>query len=186
MRGILALACAILASVIAAAAPQQAATADSIFASAKAAAARQHKDIFLVFGASWCGPCHELEAFLADRQMRPLIDKHFVIADLRVEEERGKHPELNTPGGDQLLADLGGKDSGVPFIVFLDDRGRPIINSLRPVQGKAKGENVGYPVLPEEIDWFMTMLQKAVPSMTKADAGILETWLRRVAARRPQ
>jgi thioredoxin-related protein len=183
VRGILALACALLVSVFAAAAPQQPPTADNIFASAKAAAARQHKGIFLVFGASWCGPCHELEAFLADKQMGPLIDKHFVVADLRVEEERGKHPELNTPGGEKLLADLGGKDSGVPFIVFLDTQGRPIVNSLRPVQGKAKGENVGYPVLPEEIDWFMTMLQKAVPAMSQPDARAIEAWLRAAADR---
>jgi thioredoxin-related protein len=184
MRRLFTLGFALLICVAAnaSAAAQQRPTADQLLASATAAAAPQHKHIFLVFGASWCPPCRQLEAFLADKQMRPLIDKHFVVADLRVEEERGKHPELNTPGGDKLRADFGGRDSGVPFIVFLDEHGRPVVNSNRPVKDKAQGENVGYPVLPEEIDWFVTMLHKAVPEMASRDADAVEKWLRNVAA----
>jgi thioredoxin-related protein len=158
---------------------QQRQSADQIFSSAKAAAAKDHRHIFLVFGASWCGPCHELEAFLQDRQMRPLVNKHFVVAELAVEEERGKHPELNTPGGDKLRTDLNGKDSGVPFIVFLDEQGKPVINSYRD---NKPGENIGYPVLPEEIAWFMTMLQKTLPGQTSADARAIENWLKAAAA----
>lgn len=171
---------------IAASAGQQRPAADQVLATAKAAAAAQHKHIFLVFGASWCPPCHLLDAFLADPEMRPLIDKHFVVAELSVEEERGDHPELNSPGGDKLLADLGGKDAGVPFLVFLDERGEAVVNSNRPTTGSAKGENVGYPVLPEEIDWFMSMLQKTLPSQTAADASTIQNWLRKAAARRTQ
>lgn len=158
---------------------QQRQTADQILSSAKAAAAKDHKHVFLVFGASWCPPCHELEAFLKDRRMRPLVDKHFVVAELAVEEERGKHPELNTPGGDKFRTDLGGKDSGVPFIVFLDEQGHPVVNSYRD---NKPGQNIGYPVLPEEIDWFMTMLQKTLPEQTAADARAIRSWLQAAAA----
>jgi thiol-disulfide isomerase/thioredoxin len=181
----MALLCGLLLCVVADASPQRP-SADRVLAIAKAAAAAQHKHIFLVFGASWCPPCRELEAFLADRQMRPLIDKHFVVAELSVEEERGKHPELNSPGADKLLADLGGKDAGVPFIVFLDERGQSVVNSNRPAKAGAEGGNVGYPVLPEEIDWFMSMLRQTIPSQAAADALTIQDWLREAAGRQTQ
>jgi thiol-disulfide isomerase/thioredoxin len=153
--------------------------ADQALAAAESEAAAQHKHIFLAFGASWCPPCHELQAFLEDPAIRPIVGKHFVILTLNVFEQKGKHPELNTPGAEKLVKDYGGEDGGVPFIVFLDAQAQPLINSNRPVQGQSKGENVGYPALPEEIDWFMTMLQKTEPSLTPADAHTIEAWLRK-------
>jgi thioredoxin-related protein len=162
---------------------QQRQTAVQVLSSAKSAAAKDHKHIFLVFGASWCPPCHLLDAFLKDKQMRPLIEKHFVVAEIAVEEERGKHPELNTVGGEELRTTLGGKESGVPFIVFLDEKGNPVTNSFRDDK---RDQNVGYPVLAEEIDWFMTMLRKTLPSQTAADARAIQTWLKAVAATQPQ
>jgi thioredoxin-related protein len=171
-----------LMSVVAYAA-QQRPSAERVLADAKSAAVEQHKDIFLVFGASWCQPCHELEAFVADRKIRPILGKYFVIADLSVEEEHGKHPELNSPGAEKLLEDFGNKDGGVPFIVFLDQQGQLLINSNRPSMGKDKGGNVGYPAAPEEIDWFMQMLRKTLPSLSESDAHTIETWLRRASPR---
>ncbi|MGA7791436.1 MAG: hypothetical protein WCA19_00265 [Candidatus Acidiferrales bacterium] len=52
------------------------------------------------------------------------------------------------------MADFGGASGGVPFLVFLDAQGRLLINSNRPVKRKSNGENIGYPALPVEIDWF--------------------------------
>jgi len=116
---------------------------------------------------------------MADREIRPILEKYFVLAHLNVFEQRGKHPELNNPGGEKLVADLGGEAGGVPFLVFLDAQGRPLINSIRPVKGKAKGENVGYPALGEEIEWFMVMLRQTLPALTAPDARAIETWLRK-------
>ena len=154
--------------------------ADQVIAKAKTEAARQHADIFLTFSASWCRPCKLLEAFLEAPEIRPILARYFVFADLRIYEENGKKPELNSPGGETLANKLGGERNGVPFIVFLDARGEPIVNSNRPVDGKP-AENVGYPVLPEEIDWFMAMLRKSVPSLPKAEAQTIERWLREKA-----
>jgi thioredoxin-related protein len=162
---------------------QQQPSADEVLATAKSAAVAQHKAIFLVFGASWCPPCRELEAFMDDREIRPILEKYFVLVSLAVFEERGKHPELNSPGAAKLVADFGGEAGGVPFLVFLDTQGQLLINSNRPVKRKPNGENIGYPALPVEIDWFMTMLQKTIPSLPKADAHTIETWLRRASPR---
>lgn len=158
---------------------QQVRSADQVLASARAEAAAQHKAIFLEFGASWCPPCREMEAFLQDREIRPILEKYFVIVTLNVFEQRGKHPELNSPGGEKLVRNFGGEAGGVPFLVFLNAQGQMLINSNRPLKGKVKGENVGYPDLPEEIDWFMTMLQRTIPTMAPAEARTIETWLRK-------
>jgi len=158
--------------------------ADQVFENLKTQAVQQQKLIFLVFGASWCTPCHMQDAFMAAPEIHPILEKYFVLAKLNVEEEVGKHPELNSPGGEELLGKLGGVDDkgkigGVPFLVFLDAGGNPIVNSNRPVKGNAIGMNVGYPSAPEEIDWFMSMLHKAVPAMTVDEAGTIEKWLRK-------
>jgi thioredoxin-related protein len=161
---------------------QERPSAVRVLATAKAAAVEQHRNIFLVFGASWCAPCREMEVFMKDREIRPILEKYFVIADLNIQEERGKHPELNSPGAEKLVAEFGGESGGVPFIVFLDEQGQLLINSNRPSTGKPNGENIGYPALPVEIDWFMTMLQKTLPTLTKPDARTIENWLRRASA----
>lgn len=165
----------------AARADQQPSSAEQVLAAAKAAAIAQHKPIFLVFGASWCPPCRQMDAFMQDSKIRPILEKYFVLAHLNVQEERGKHPELNSPGGEKLLGDYGGKSMGIPFIVFLDAQGQLLINSNRPTKQGRSDENVGYPALPVEIDWFLTMLQKTLPTLAKTDADTIETWLRRAS-----
>jgi len=161
---------------------QQPPSAEQVLAAAKSEALAEHKPIFLVFGASWCPPCHEMEAFLNDKKIHAILEKYFVLVSLHVQEEQGKHPELNSTGSEKLLGDFGGESMGIPFLVFLDEQGQSVINSNRPVKGKPAGENVGYPALPVEIEWFMTMLKKTLPALTKADADAIETWLRRASS----
>jgi thiol-disulfide isomerase/thioredoxin len=157
--------------------------AETSLSEAQSRAAGEHKNIFLIFGASWCGPCHQLDAFLQVPETKAIVEKYFVIAKLHIAEEASKHPEWNTPGGDALLQKLTGLDpnnTGVPFIVFVDETGKPIVNSGRPVPGAAP-ENIGYPVLPEEITWFMEMLKRGAPSMSTPEAQKISAWLRESA-----
>ena len=95
---------------------------------------------------------------------------------LTVEESAGKKA-LETPGGGDLLKALGGP-SGLPYFAFLDAKGALIVNSMRPGQGGKSAENIGHPDKPEEIDWFMVMVGKAAPRMTREETGTLEKWLR--------
>ena len=166
---------------------QQPIAADRVLEDAKTQAAQQHKVIFLVFGASWCQPCHRLDDFLVAPEMRHILEKYFIEARVNVLEDQGKHPELESPGGQELAARLGvtnskGQVSHVPFIVFLDAAGEPVVNSYRPVEGSAKGVNIGYPAKPEEIDWFGAMLKKAVPTMSAEELHTIDDWLRRASA----
>jgi thioredoxin-related protein len=157
--------------------------AAQVLIDAQTRAAGEHKNIFLIFGASWCGPCHQLDSFMQAPELKTIFEKYFVIAKVHIAEEASKHPERNTPGSDALLQKLTGNDpknTGVPFIVFLDGAGKPIVNSDGPVPGAAP-ENIGYPVLPEEITWFMEMLKRGAPSMSAAEMDKIYASLKKAA-----
>ncbi|HXN64646.1 MAG TPA: thioredoxin family protein [Candidatus Acidoferrales bacterium] len=174
-----------LASLASSAAPEKPPKADDILAAAKSQAAAQHKNIFLIFGASWCGDCLSLDAFLGAPEIQPLFADKYVISRISVAEEYGKNPGLNNPGSMNLLIKYGGVGPGgligLPYISILDEKGNPIIDSNRPVKGNAHGQCIGYPSQPEEIDWFLVMLKKN-PLFTEENAKAVKIWLSSNAA----
>jgi thiol-disulfide isomerase/thioredoxin len=148
----------------------EAPTADQMLAPAKVKAAAEHKAIFVHFGASWCGWCRRLEAFLDRPDIKPVFDKYFIPVKLVV-QENDKNKVLENAGADALFKQLGGP-SGLPYSAFLDAKGTLIVNSMRD------GHNIGYPGEPEEIDWFVLMMKKAAPNMGQNDVNTIETALR--------
>jgi thiol:disulfide interchange protein len=153
-------------------------TATDLFAQAKAEAKAEHKNILAVFSASWCGPCKLYERFLQDRQMKPITEEAFVIQRFDV-GERPNSGHSDTPGAAALRTALGASgEPGFPFIVMTDNDGKPIVNSYRNGDTNA---NIGYPALPEEIDWYIEMLKRAAPSLSPADFAAVRAWLQKHA-----
>jgi hypothetical protein len=144
---------------------------------AEAQAAAQHKNILLSFSASWCGPCHMFEHFVADPAIAPIMNKASGLTTLDVGEHPTDTRHHDTPGAVALRANLGGDTAGYPYLIMLDPTGKPIVNSLRPDPKTPGGNNIGYPAIPVEIDWFMHMLQKAAPQLTPQDTATIHTWL---------
>lgn len=131
---------------------------------AEAQAASEHKNILVLFTASWCGPCHMLSGFFTEKRVAPIIDQNFVTVRLDVGERRGDSQHANTPGAEKFLADLGGETAGYPYFAILDPTGKTIVSSLR--NGDKEG-NIGYPQNAPQIDWFLHMIQTAIPNLDK-------------------
>jgi thiol-disulfide isomerase/thioredoxin len=151
-------------------------SAEQVLAAAKVKAAAEQKTIFVHFGASWCGWCRRLDAFLDRADIKPVFEKYFVTAKLVVQENE-KNKALENPGADALLAKWGGP-AGLPYSVFLDANGALIVNSKRPSALQPDGENIGYPSEPGEVDWFIEMMRKAAPKMSPDDLKTIEAVLR--------
>jgi thiol-disulfide isomerase/thioredoxin len=145
--------------------------ADKVMTAAKEKASIEHKAIFLHFGASWCGPCKVLDAFLDRPDIKPVFEKYFVPVKLVAPGyEHDKAPE--NPGADTLLRQIGGPD-GIPYFAFLDAKGKMIVNC------RLNRHNIGFPAGdPDGTDYFLEMMKKAAPKMLDSDVKIIETALR--------
>jgi len=177
-RRLISAAVLILATVLGAHRPALAQeTADALFAQAKADAKAQHKNVLMVFSASWCGPCQLYERFLEDPRMMAITDREFVIQRIDVGERKGDPRHSDTPGGAELRSSLGAVgEPGFPFLVMTDENGDPIVNSYRNGDTSA---NIGYPASPAEIDWYIEMLKRAALSLSPGELAATNSWLQK-------
>jgi hypothetical protein len=162
-----------------AAAPDGGPSAAAILHQAEEQAQAEHKNILLTFGASWCVNCRLYDRFLADPEMHAVLSRAFVFASMDTGEQPRDTKHANTPGGLAFEDSVGGKDAGWPFLVVLNAEGKPIVNSDRPNAGpKPSDGNIGYPVAPEEVAWFVEMLRRGAPGMSEQDLASVRTWLK--------
>jgi thiol-disulfide isomerase/thioredoxin len=157
----------------------QAMTADAMFAQAKATAKAEHKNVLLVFSASWCGPCKHYEQFLQDPAMKAITEKAFLVLRIDVGERPNDPNHMDTPGGVALRTALGAKeDAGYPFLMMTNENGAPIVSSYR---NGDPDNDIGYPAVPTEFDWYIEMLKRAAPSLSPADLAATRNWLQQHA-----
>lgn len=128
-----------------------------------------HKNIFLIFHASWCSWCKRLEKAMQSNELKKIFEENFVITHLDVLEPGDKIATLENPGGKEIMEKLGGENAGLPFYVFMNAKGEKLADS-NVMPGN---ENIGYPGSSEEIEAFGKLLKSNSQKMTDEQLKIV-------------
>jgi thioredoxin-related protein len=134
-------------------------------------AAKENKNVFIIFHASWCGWCHKMDKSMNDPGCKNFFEENFVIRHLVVDESTDKK-NLENPGAIELRTKYYGDGQGIPYWLVFDKDGKLLADSkVRSAgQGPDSGQNVGCPAAANEVEYFITVLKKT----TKLNATQLE------------
>lgn len=137
-------------------------SAEQVLKQAYGQAAKENKNVMVIFHASWCGWCHRMDTSLNDPSVKKFFDDNYIITHLTVLESKDKK-ELENPGAEALLEKHKGKEQGIPFWLVFDSKGELLADALIPPASNvttAKPKNSGCPATAEEVEHFIQVLQK--------------------------
>jgi thioredoxin-related protein len=136
--------------------PVLAESAESIMNKAFDQAAKEGKNVILMFHASWCGWCKKMDASLNDESCREFFNSNYVITHLVVLESKGKE-HLENPGAKAIFDKYSGGSAGIPFWLIYDSKGNVLEDSMMPSKdrnGNPVRANIGCPATDEEVEQF--------------------------------
>lgn len=134
-------------------------SATEVWKAAEQEAAAENKNVFIIFHASWCVWCHRMDSAMNEPALKPLFEKNYVIRHLTVDES-DKFKHLENSGADAFRKKYGGEGQGIPYWLIFNSKGELLQDSrLEGADGKA-GNNVGCPARPEEVAYFIEVLNK--------------------------
>lgn len=132
------------------------------------------KNIFVMFGASWCGGCKDFWDELHSSPIWDTVSRNYEVIQLNV-YEREKTAKLENKGAVELLlrwAD--GPPQGIPYYVVLD----PSLKFLTDCQSsKAEGKINRIGLFGQTADHFFSVLVKTAPHLKKAELEKLKKWV---------
>jgi thiol-disulfide isomerase/thioredoxin len=146
-------------------------SANDILKEAYVQAAKENKNVFIMFHASWCGWCHKMDKSMNDTACKKFFDDNFVIRHLVVDESNDKK-NLENPGANELRTKYYGDGQGIPFWLVFDKDGKLLADSKERSagQGQDSGQNTGCPAAASEVEYFISILKKT----TKLNSTQLE------------
>ena len=151
-------------------------TADEVLKTAYKQAAEQHKNVLLMFHASWCGWCKKMDASLNDSSCKKFFDDNYVIVHLTVFES-GSKKKLENEGADEILKKYGAFDTGIPFWLVYNKDGNLLGDSfIKSADGKKS--NIGCPASKEEVGAFIKVL-KVSSTLNDAALAVITTVFRK-------
>ena len=133
--------------------------ADAVLGEGLRQAKTDHKNVFLHFGAPWCGWCHRLENWMDTPQVAAIMAKDMV--NLKIDQDR-------MTGANDVFKRYNPKPGGIPWFAVLDENGKVICTS------EAEKGNIGFPGSAAEIDYFIGMMTKVKKNMTDSDLAALK------------
>lgn len=154
---------------------QQPEAADTILKNACIKAAKEGKNVFIIFHASWCGWCRKMDSSINDKTCEQLFANNYIICHLVVHESKNKK-QLENPGGIALLNKYNGADQGIPFWLILDKNGQLLADSQIRAEGEGlekKGQNSGCPASAIEVKYFIRVL-KNTSHLTDSELLVIE------------
>ena len=95
--------------------------AKEILAKAYKQAAKENKNVILIFHASWCGWCKKMDASMKDDKCKKYFEDNYVTVHLTVEESK-ENKNLENPGAAEIKTKYLGDKAGLPFWVILNLR----------------------------------------------------------------
>ncbi|AXY78415.1 thioredoxin family protein [Paraflavitalea soli] len=156
-------------------------SAEAVLKEATTQAAKEHKKVFIIFHASWCGWCHRMDSIMANADCKKLFADNFVIRHLTVQEAKGKE-HLENPGGAAMMEKYQGKGKGIPFWLIFDAKGNLVADCLMRPEGAGldkPGENTGCPATKEEVAHFVKVLKQTTPLNTNQLALIEKNFIKK-------
>ena len=149
-------------------------TTKSILSAAYKQAAKENKNVFVIFHASWCGWCKKMDASMNDATTKKYFNDSYVTVHLTV-KETPENKKLENPGAAGYLTSLKG-ETGLPFFVILNNVGNVLGDSFE------NGGNIGCPASESEVAAFIKLL-KNTSTINKEG---LETIAARFKQNKPQ
>jgi len=153
---------------------QKPVSAEVIIKDAMAKASKAHKNVFVIFHASWCGWCHKMENAMNDASIKDFFEKNYVVEHITIDESKDKK-DLENPGGDELRKKYHGDEQGLPYWFIIDANGNFLADSRLKTESdaNAKAVSVGCPAEKDEVTYFTKVLKKT-SRLTDAQLGLIE------------
>lgn len=148
--------------------------AEQILANALSTATIESKYVLVHVGAPWCGWCLVLEEFLDTN--KDLFEENYIVVKI----------DTVTMLNGQVVSDRLREErvGGFPWMVILDADGIELISS------DSSGGNIGYPIMPNHIEYFMMMIEKTNRHSSQDQlnriAAALELNAKRIAFQNPR
>ena len=128
-------------------------TTESILSTAYKQAAKENKNVFVIFHASWCGWCKKMDASMNDALTKKYFNDNYVTVHLTV-LETPQNKLIETPGADEYLKKIKKEIKSLPFFVILNNDGSLLGDSF------IDGSNIGCPASDNEVAGFSSLLKK--------------------------
>jgi thiol-disulfide isomerase/thioredoxin len=116
----------------------------------------EEKPVLLVFGATRCLPCRQLEEFF--EEISPTLGNHFVTVHIACDAM------LNGYSTQSRYREDNHRPQPIPWMVVLDQAGNPLINSDGPDDAFALPQGGD-----KSRDHFLVMLRRGAPTITDVE-----------------